>query len=195
MNPPLTCRAHGRRVLVAGLAALACVDPMAPAAAADGFNAIPMAMHQRAMRLAIAQARRNPRYPYGAVIVRAGTEDVLAQGVNDSRNNPVLHGEIAAINDYVARHGNAGWRDVVLYTTAEPCPMCMGALIWAGIGGVVFATAMATVDRLAGGGYGIGITARAMLDAAHGYDGRLLGGVLAAETDALFAAAQRMSPG
>jgi len=33
---------------------------------------------------------------------------VLAQGVNNSKTNPVLHGEIAAINDYVARHGNQG---------------------------------------------------------------------------------------
>ena len=47
-------------------------------------------------------------YPFGAVIIGAADHTVLAQGVNNSKTNPVLHGEIAAINDYVARHGNQG---------------------------------------------------------------------------------------
>jgi tRNA(Arg) A34 adenosine deaminase TadA len=55
---------------------------------------------------------------------------VLAEGVNDSRRNPVLHGEIVCINAYVAAHGNVGWEDAVLYTTAEParcaCPRSFG---------------------------------------------------------------------
>jgi hypothetical protein len=41
---------------------------------------------------------------------------VLAQGVNNSKTNPILHGEIVAINDYVARHGNQGWANSILYT-------------------------------------------------------------------------------
>ena len=60
------------------------------------------------MRLAIAAANANPFYPFGAVIIAATDRTVLAQGVNNSKTNPVLHGEIAAINDYVARHGNQG---------------------------------------------------------------------------------------
>ncbi|MCW3477286.1 nucleoside deaminase [Limobrevibacterium gyesilva] len=178
-----------RRTILAGLAAVAGATPSAPARAATAFAAIPMATHERGMRLAIAEAMKNPRFPFGAVIVRAGTETVLGNGVNNFRGNPVLHGEIACINDYVARNGNTGWDDVVLYTTAEPCAMCMSALVWSGIGGVVFASSLATVMHWGRGEYGIDIPARAVVEASRGYNGTLLGGVLAAETDALFAKA------
>jgi tRNA(Arg) A34 adenosine deaminase TadA len=76
------------------------------------------------------QSRRtkaNTFYPFGAVIVGAADRTVLAQDVNNT-TNPVLHGEIVAINDYVAHHGNKGWADRILYTTGEPCPMCMSAI-------------------------------------------------------------------
>ena len=111
----------------------------APASSASApaldLDAIPLATHEAAMRLAIAAARANPSYPFGAVIVTAADHTVLAQGVNNSKTNPVLHGEIVAINDYVALHGNQGWADGIQYTTGEPCPMCMSAIVWAGIGG------------------------------------------------------------
>ena len=73
---------------------------------------------------------------------------MLAQGVNNSKTNPVLHREIVAINDYVARHGNQGWADGILYSTGEPCPMCMGAIVWAGIGGVVYASSITTLAEV-----------------------------------------------
>ena len=93
------------------MCAAACVGGAATSsasAAALDLDAIPLAAHEAAMRLAIAAARANPSYPFGAVIVTAADHTVLAQGVNNSKTNPVLHGEIAAINDYVARHGNQG---------------------------------------------------------------------------------------
>jgi len=99
------------------------------------LDAIPLAAHEAAMRLAIAAAKANPFYPFGAVIMGAADRTVLAQGVNNSKTNPVLHGEIVAINDYLARHGNQSWADGILYTTGEPCTMCMSAIVWAGIGG------------------------------------------------------------
>jgi tRNA(adenine34) deaminase len=118
-----------------------------PDAAVD-LDAIPLAQHERFMRLAIEQGRRNPAFPFGAVIVRAADLAVVAEGVNDSGAHPILHGEIAAMNDYVRRHGNQGWGETVLYTTGEPCPMCKGAIIWAGIGGVVHGTSIATLKRV-----------------------------------------------
>ena len=72
------------------------------------LDAIPLAAHEAAMRLAIAVAKANPFYPFGAVIISAADRTVLAQGVNNSKSNPAHHGEIVAINDYVARHGNQG---------------------------------------------------------------------------------------
>ena len=149
---------------------------------------IAIAEHERCVRLAIAEARGNPMYPFGAVIVRpvagGGAGETMAHGVNAAGRNPILHGEIACLNDYVSRHGNKGWADMVLYTTGEPCSMCMSALVWAGIGGVVFASSMQGI--VAAGIGQIEITARQVADASPFYSGLLLGGVLAAETDRMF---------
>ena len=74
------------------------------------------------MRLAIEIGKRNPVALFGAVIVRRADGAVSASGLNDSRANPTLHGEIVAIDDYVARHGNRGWGEQILYTTATRQP-------------------------------------------------------------------------
>lgn len=149
------------------------------------LNSIPREVHEHFMRIAINQARRNPRYPFGAVIARAADALLMASGVNDTKRNPILHGEIAAINDYMRAHGNQGWGSMILYTTAEPCPMCMSAMIWARIGGVVFGTSIAELRHV--GFNQIEITAASVIRSAPFYHGALLGGVLAAETDRMFA--------
>jgi tRNA(adenine34) deaminase len=172
----------GAAVSVGGAAASS-----APAPALD-LDAIPLATHEAAMRLAIEAAKANPFYPFGAVIIGAD-RTVLAQGVNNSKTNPTLHGEIVAINDYVARHGNQGWADSILYTTGESCPMCMGAIAWAGIGGVVYGSSITTLAEA--GIAQIMIGASAVRDAAPFYRGRIMAGVLRAETDALFHKRQR----
>jgi tRNA(Arg) A34 adenosine deaminase TadA len=153
------------------------------------LDAIPLAAHEAAMRLAIAVAKANPFYPFGAVIIDAADRTVLAQGVNNSKTNPVLHGEIVAINDYLARHGNQGWADGILYTTGEPCPMCMSAIVWARIGGIVYGSSITTLAEA--GIDQIMVGASAVRDAAPFYRGRIMGGVLRAETDALFRNRQR----
>jgi tRNA(adenine34) deaminase len=148
------------------------------------LSAIPASAHEQAMRLAIAEARGNPAFPFGAVIVRAADRLVMATGVNKSAANPTFHGEIVAINDYVARHGNRGWDEAILYTTGEPCPMCMSAMVWAGMGGVVWGT---SIEQL--GQFGINqilIPATTVIGASAFYDGEILGHVLESETDALF---------
>lgn len=136
------------------------------------------------MRLAIQAAAANPIYPFGAVIIGAADRAVWAEGVNDTKTNPILHGEIVAINDYVARHANQGWSEAILYTTGEPCPMCMSAIAWAGIGGVVYGSSIATLAQI--GIAQIKIDASAVRAAAPFYRGQIIGGVLQAETDALF---------
>lgn len=146
--------------------------------------AISMAQHERFMRLAIEEGRRNAAYPFGAVIVDPATGEVMARGVNNVGESPILHGEIACMNDYVRRRGNRGWDLSVLYTTAEPCSMCMSALVWAGIGGVVFGSSFAALKRA--GIEQIRIPAQAVIDASPFYHGTLLGGVLQADTDRLF---------
>jgi tRNA(Arg) A34 adenosine deaminase TadA len=180
-----------RRTLGSTLAAIACGGLSATAATvrAPGPSAAPIAVHEAAMRLAIAAARANREFPFGAVIVRAADRKLLAQGVNQGRANPTFHGEIVAMNDYVARHGNRGWDETILYTTGEPCPMCMSAMVWAGIGGVVYGTSIAGLKK-----YGfdqILIPTTAVRDAASFYRGFILGRVLEAETDALFSDRKR----
>jgi tRNA(adenine34) deaminase len=139
---------------------------------------------ERFMRAAIEQGRLNPAWPFGAVIVDPAEGEIVARGVNQSHRNATLHGEIAAFNAYVEAFGHEGLAACVLYTTAEPCPMCMGALIWGGIGGVVFGTSIATLAQL--GMQQITITARDVCRQADFYGGAVVGGLLEAETDALF---------
>jgi tRNA(Arg) A34 adenosine deaminase TadA len=110
---------------------------------------------------------------------------VMAEGVNEAHTGPTLHGEIAAIHDYVARHGHRGWEETVLYTTGEPCPMCMSAIVWAGIGGVVYATSIAGLKQV--GFDQIAIGSPVIAAASSFWHGGILGGVLAEETDRMFA--------
>lgn len=101
-----------------------------------------MARHERFMRMAIEEARKNRRYPFGAVIVNDQSGELLASGVNKAGEHPALHGEMVAMNDYVGRHGNEGWTSTMLYTTGEPCAMCMSAMVWAGLPRFVWGTSM-----------------------------------------------------
>ena len=57
----------------------------------------------------------------------------MAEGTNSAALNPTHHGEMVAIDDYVKKHGNQDWARMTLYTTGEPCPMCMSAIAWCGI--------------------------------------------------------------
>lgn len=98
--------------------------------------------HDRFMRAAIVEAEKAPRAPFGAVIVRAATSEVVAEGHNRSRVSPTYHGEIDVINRCAQLHPNIDWKQLALYTTAEPCPMCQSAIMWAGIRMVVYGSSI-----------------------------------------------------
>jgi tRNA(Arg) A34 adenosine deaminase TadA len=130
-----------RRAAAAGFAAVA----LAPAARVLAqAAAAASAEDERFMRMALDEARRAD-FPFGAVIVRDGA--VLARGRNLGRTtrDPTAHGEMVAIRNFVAAHGGEALRGTTLYTTGEPCAMCMGAVLWSRIGRLVFA---ASVDQL-----------------------------------------------
>lgn len=168
----------------AAIASTSSVRAAAPSPRSIDLSAIPVSVHEQAMRLAIAEARGNSAFPFGAVILRASDRQVMATGVNRGAANPTFHGEIVAINDYVARQGNRGWDEAILYTTGEPCPMCMSAMVWAAMGGVVWGT---SIERLRQFGINqIMIPATTVIAASPFYHGQVLGDVLQAETDALF---------
>ncbi|MEW2404333.1 nucleoside deaminase [Streptomyces sp. NPDC046862] len=148
--------------------------------------------HERFMRLAVAQARKNPEWPFGAVIVDTRTGAVLGSGVNTGADSPVLHGEVVAMNDYVQRNGNQGWADTTLYTTGEPCSMCMSAMAWANLRRVVWACSIDEIRRTDINQ--IALSAREVAASARSFytPELLLGGVLADHTNRLFREAQRL---
>ena len=89
------------------------------------------------MREAIIEAEKNLKTgdggPFGAVVVRNGK--IIGRGHNEviKNSDPTCHGEIQAIRDackYLQTYDLAGCE---LYTSAMPCPMCLGAIIWANI--------------------------------------------------------------
>ena len=100
------------------------------------------------MRRAVRIARGNPEAPFGAVIVDRQTGEVLAEGLNRAETNPVWHGEIGAIINCAEAHPDVDWTRLALYTTAEPCPMCATAVLWAGISHLVYGTSKETLEGM-----------------------------------------------
>ena len=76
--------------------------------------------------------------PFGAVIVKNG--NIVGKGHNCVLKNqdPTQHGEMVAIKDACGKLGTYNLEGCELYTTAEPCPMCLGAILWAGIDKVYY---------------------------------------------------------
>lgn len=141
------------------------------------------------MQRAIDIAQGNLDAPFGAVLVAPDTGEELAVGLNDSKRDPTLHGEIDVIQKAAAAHGRPRLKGATLYTTAEPCPMCMTACIWAEIGRVVYGT---SIPHLAATGWRqLDLRAAALADKAGWTSERIVGGVLKSECDPLFDAAIR----
>ena len=124
--------------------------------------------------MAIAQAE-NGDAPYGAVIVQHGK--VVATGFNTVQTSHDLtaHAEINALRAAVEETGSLNLEDCILYSNAEPCPMCMSAILWARIPQLVFG---ADFDSLAEYTPVMRPTAREMA-AASGRDIRITSGILA----------------
>ena len=93
------------------------------------------------MALAVDEAAQ-AEFPFGAVIVKNG--EVLARGHNRTGpdRDPTAHGEMVAIRVFLAAHGPDALKGATLYTTGEPCCMCMGAILWCGIARLVYAVSL-----------------------------------------------------
>jgi tRNA(Arg) A34 adenosine deaminase TadA len=141
--------------------------------------------HDHYMDRAIALGLRKPRAPFGALVVAAGSGEVLAEGVNSVEDGPTRHGEMVAIDAWAAAHGNRGEGHLVLYTTAEPCPMCMAAILWARVEVVVFGSSIPQLVRE--GWNQIEIRAAEIARCAPFASCQLIGGVRKTECDRLFA--------
>ena len=87
---------------------------------------------RRAIGLAVENVK-NGGGPFGAVIVKDGKE--IASGVNrvTLNNDPTAHAEVSAIRAACTSLGTFDLSGCVIYTSCEPCPMCLGAIYWAHI--------------------------------------------------------------
>ncbi len=85
---------------------------------------------KEAIRLALENVK-NGGGPFGAVIVKNG--EIVGRGVNrvTKNNDPTAHAEVNAIRDACSRLNSFQLIDCEIYSTCEPCPMCIGAIYWA----------------------------------------------------------------
>jgi tRNA(Arg) A34 adenosine deaminase TadA len=86
---------------------------------------------REAIRLSIENMRAGNGGPFGAVIVKDGK--IIARGFNQvtSSNDPTAHAEVVAIREACKVLNSFQLDDCEIYTSCEPCPMCLGAIYWA----------------------------------------------------------------
>ena len=135
-----------------------------------------------------AQAASAGEVPVGAVVVREGR--IIGRGYNRpiTSNDPTAHAEIVALREAAAAEGNYRLPGCELYVTLEPCAMCVGAMVHARIGRIVYGTRDPKT-----GACGSIVDLPALT--AWNHHGRFEGGVLADECGAVlrrFFAARRM---
>lgn len=86
---------------------------------------------QKAIELSIDNVKQNKGGPFGAVVVKDGK--IIATGANcvTSDNDPTAHAEVTAIRNACKTLASFQLDDCEIYTSCEPCPMCLGAIYWA----------------------------------------------------------------
>ncbi|MBX2978455.1 MAG: nucleoside deaminase [Flavobacteriales bacterium] len=94
---------------------------------------------REAISLSRAGMERNDGGPFGCVIVKDG--EIIGRGNNrvTSSNDPTAHAEVVAIREACQKLGSFQLDGCTLYTSCEPCPMCLGAIYWARPDRIVFA--------------------------------------------------------
>lgn len=110
-------------------------------------------MNQRfmreAIRLSFQMMRRDKGGPFGAIVVRKGR--IVGRGWNQvtSANDPTAHAEIIAIREACRRLKTFRLDQCELYTSCEPCPMCLAGIYWARISKVYYGNTRADAARIA----------------------------------------------
>lgn len=94
----------------------------------------------RATALALEKMLGGNGGPFGAVIVRNG-EEIIAEGWNQvtSTNDPTAHAEVVAIRNACTKLNTFQLADCEIFTSCEPCPMCLGAIYWARLKNMYYA--------------------------------------------------------
>jgi tRNA(Arg) A34 adenosine deaminase TadA len=102
----------------------------------------------RAIQLSVDNVRTGRGGPFGAVVVKDGV--IVAEGANQvtSTNDPTAHAEILAIREACNKLGVFDLVGCEIYSSCEPCPMCLAAIYWARLSRVYFANAAADASRI-----------------------------------------------
>jgi tRNA(Arg) A34 adenosine deaminase TadA len=176
-----------RRSLISGGGVLLAAQLLPTGAGARARPSAILPDDAKFMQMAIDQSKAGD-YPFGAVIVRDGR--VLALGRNSTRRNsdPTAHAEMMAIRAFLDGHEPADLKEATLYSSGEPCVMCMGAIIWCGIKRLVFAASIAELSTRIGQ---IDITAKRIAAAAPFSQIEIAGGLLSREAMAVFPAEEK----
>lgn len=103
------------------------------------------------MKLAAAMAEEsvtNGGGPFGAVIVSNG--EIVGRGTNcvTIDNDPTAHAEVNAIRNACAKLGTFSLKGCVIYSSCEPCPMCLSAIYWAGIDRIYYGNTQADAEAI-----------------------------------------------
>jgi len=103
---------------------------------------------ERAIALSLENVRAGSGGPFAALVVRNGS--VVAEGTNQvtATLDPTAHAEVVAIRKACQALKNFQLIDCELYTTCEPCPMCMGAIYWARFAKVYYANTRADAAKI-----------------------------------------------
>ncbi len=103
---------------------------------------------REAIRLSLTKMKGNHGGPFGAVVVRNGK--IIGRGWNrvTSTNDPTAHAEIVAIRDACKRLKTFQLEGCELYTSCEPCPMCLAAIYWARCKAVYFGNTRRDAKRI-----------------------------------------------
>jgi guanine deaminase len=102
----------------------------------------------RAIQLSLDNVLSGQGGPFGAVIVKDGR--IVAEGVNHvtATHDPTAHAEMAAIRRACAKLGVFELKECELYTSCEPCPMCLGAIYWARLARVYYGNLAADASQI-----------------------------------------------
>ena len=102
----------------------------------------------RAIQLSLDNVLSGQGGPFGAVIVKDG--NIVAEGVNrvTAINDPTAHAEVVAIRAACAKLRAFELADCEIYTSCEPCPMCLGAIYWARLARVYFGNLASDASKI-----------------------------------------------
>ncbi len=103
---------------------------------------------REAINLSIENVKNGTGGPFGAVIVKNG--EIISTGVNrvTTNNDPTAHAEIEAIRSACSKLNNFLLKDCEIYSSCEPCPMCLSAIYWAHIDKIYYANTREDAEKI-----------------------------------------------